>query len=159
MSVHISVTVHSILSVQQSVKNYRDRLSSDGATIGRSDSPIVTIVLTLMHRYIYRPRGRLGLLRLFLDGHFEAVSTAVRRAVTYTQKQQMNELEVKLDLTTSIHSSKLGLADFTDRDSGKCNAIDLVRLSVRLFPHYLLHRLTLELSFCMFMGHDQRMES
>ena len=36
------------LSVQQSVKNYRDRQSSDSATIGRSDSPIVTIVLTLV---------------------------------------------------------------------------------------------------------------
>ena len=36
------------LSVQQSVNNCRDRQSSDSATIGQSDSLIVTIVLTLV---------------------------------------------------------------------------------------------------------------
>jgi len=35
------------LSVQQSVKKYPDRQSSDSATIDQSDSPIVTIILTL----------------------------------------------------------------------------------------------------------------
>jgi len=36
------------LSVQQSVKKYPDRRSSDSATIGQSDSPIVTIILTVV---------------------------------------------------------------------------------------------------------------
>ena len=48
--VTIGLTLRPIvaLSVQQSVKNYRARYSSDSATIGRSDSPIVTIVLILI---------------------------------------------------------------------------------------------------------------
>jgi len=43
---------------------------------------------------------------------------------------------------------------FTDRISGKGNAIGCVRLSFRLFPLYVLNQLTLNMSFCMCADHD-----
>jgi len=44
----------------------------------------------------------------------------------------------------------------TDRISGKCNAIDRVRLSVRLFPLRLLNKLTYDLTFCIGHEHARR---
>ena len=45
-------------------------------------------------------------------------------------------------------------SNITDRSSEEGDAIDSVRLSIRLFSPHLLNRVTYNLNFFMYMGHD-----